>query len=179
MAEKKDKTIDIRFINGKYYNRNGKTPNKPLTEKYAKRLLSNIEKYGKNVTIKEARGHDNISEKGSAYKKLDKKIEVKKSALELNEINIKNKVSKLTKREKGNLRTRFQYGFRILDPKGDTINNPHGNYATDGLINFKYYLDKIENTCFEDNAHGGFSYVVYDKTTREVIYNIEYDSNDR
>ena len=180
MSEKyESKPIDIRYINGKYYNRNGKTPNKPLTVPYAKRLMSTQKKYGDNVSIKEGRGHDNISQKGKDYKNLRDKKNVKESALRLNETNLKTKVSKLSRRQKGNLRTRFQYGFRILDPEGETVNNPHGSYATDGLINFEYYIDKIENQCFDDNAHGGFHYIVYDKSTREVLYNIEYDSNDR
>ena len=180
MSEKKDsKSIDIRYINGKYYNRNGKTPNKPLTVPYAKRLMSTQKKYGDNVSIKEGRGHDNISQKGAHYKNIHNKKNVKENAITLNNVNLKTKVSKLSRREKGNLRTRFQYGFRILDVNGETTNNPHGSYATDGLINFKYYIDKIENQCFDDNAHGGFHYIVYDKSTREVLYNIEYDSNDR
>lgn len=179
MTEKrKSLPPDIHYVQGVYYNYNGVKPDKPLSVPYAKRLLAAQKKYGDNVTTAEARGHDDLSKKGKAYKDLAKGKNIKKSAIDLHKINLKTKVAKLNKRDKSNLRTRFQFGFRILDEMGDTINNPHGSFATDGIINFKFYVNKIPDYCFENNSFGGFSYVVYDKTSKEVVYNVEYNNED-
>lgn len=172
----KNKSPDIQFINGNWYNRNGRYPNKPITENYANRLLKNIEKYGKNVTTKEARGHGKLKEKKESYEKIKgkEKKSVKKGIYDLTKINLKNVPKKKLKSR--NIVTRFRAGFKVHkydDKRYESITHAK---RVEGYRSLKSFIDAINDDMIfdKDISEGGFRYVIYDSETKEVLTDIQY-----
>ena len=182
--DKKPNYPDIHIIDGKYYNWNGKDPNKPLTEPYGKRLLSYQNRYGDIVDIKTASGHGNFIKKKKDYdiiiEKKDKKI-TKKAVENLEKTESKEllKDIKDKKIDVKNLRTRFRAGFRYYENEDDEFYTSE-TYAKaiDGLIPLQRFINELTDFCFRDNVRGGFKYVVYDKKTHKVYHTYEYGEQD-
>lgn len=184
LEDEKPKYADIHFINGKYYNWNGKNPDKPLTAPYAKRLLSYQKRYGDIVDTKTASGHGKFTEKKKFYdevvSKKDKKI-VKKSIRNIEKIESQKLLDDIRNRkiDTKNLRTRFRAGFRYYETEDDpSYTSETFHSAKDGVIPLDRFLNELTDFCFQDNVRGGFKYVVYDKNTHEVHHVFEYGEQD-
>lgn len=188
VKEDKPNYPEIHLINNKYYNWNGKNPDKPLTVPYAKRLLSIQKRYGDIVDTKTASGHGKLKQKKKFYddiiskknsrttKKASKTLEQfeKQKLLE----GIKNKTI-----DSKNLRTRFRAGFRPydIDEDGNILESytsiSHAR-ALNGVIPLGTFLKDLPNKCFDENTRGGFKIVVYDSVTHKVHYSYEYGEQD-
>ena len=182
------KSPDIHFINGNYYNYNGRTPNKPLTVPYAKRLLSYQNRYGELVDLKTASGHGEFTKKkkdlDNIVSKKDKKI-TKKSVKNINDIESKELLNDIKDKKVNpkNLRTRFRSGFRVYheDDDGNILDSYDVisfSKALNGVIPLDRFLRQLPNEAFQDNVRGGFKYVVYDKNTKKVHHSFEYGEQD-
>lgn len=183
-----DDTPNIHIIKGKYYNWNGKNPNKALSIPYGKRLLSYQNRYGDLIDTKTASGHGGFTKKKKQYDnirdKKDSKV-TKKSVQQLQKHEIGSLQRDIASRkvDTKNLRTRFRSGFRVYHKDED------GNYldsydvisyskALDGVISLDRFLKDLPNDVFTDNVRGGFRYVVYDKHTKKVHHSYEYGEQD-
>jgi hypothetical protein len=182
--DKKPNYPDIHIINGKYYNWNGKDPNKPLTKPYGKRLLSYQNRYGDIVDIKTASGHGKFIQKKKYYdeiiEKKDKKI-TKKLIKNIQKIESKKLLDDIRNRkvDTKNLRTRFRAGFRYYkDDDDDFYTSETYHKALNGVVSLERFLNELTDFCFQDNVRGGFKYVVYDKKTHKVHHSFEYGEQD-
>ena len=182
--DKKLNYPDIHIINGKYYNWNGKNPNKPLTEPYGKRLLSYQNRYGDIVDTKTASGHGKFTKKKKYYdeiiEKKDKKI-TKKSIKNIEKIESEELLKDIRdkKIDTKNLRTRFRAGFRYYKNEDDEFYTSETFHkGIDGLIPLQRFLNELTDFCFQDNVRGGFKYVVYNKKTHKVYHTYEYGEQD-
>lgn len=178
------KYADIHFNNGKYYNWNGKNPDKPLSIPYAKRLLSYQNRYGDVVDVKTASGHGGFTKKKKHYdnivSKKDKKI-TKKSVQTLDKFKSKELLDDIRNRkvDTKNLRTRFRAGFRYYENENDEFYTSETFHkALNGVIPLQRFLNELTDFCFQDNVRGGFKYVVYDTKTNEVHHSFEYGEQD-
>ena len=186
--EDKKNYPDIHIINGKYYNWNGKNPNKKLTVPYAKRLLSIQKRYGNIVDTKTASGHGKLSKKKRYYDNIitKKTTKITKKSIEGLEGFEKNKLLEGIRNKSiniKNLRTRFRAGFRPYDIDED--GNVLESYqviskakALNGVIPLNRFLKELPSECFDDNTRGGFKIVVYDTETHKVHYSFEYGEQD-
>ena len=182
------KIPDIHVIDGKYYNWNGKNPDKPLTIPYGKRLLSLQKRFGGIVDTKTASGHGGLTKKKSHYEKIAEKkddVDTKKSVAFLGKTESEGLMQDIRDRkvDTKNLRTRFRSGFRVYqkDDEGNVLDS-YDVYsyskALDGVIPLERFLKEIPDDAFQDNVRGGFKIVVYDKVTHEVHYSYEYGEQD-
>lgn len=173
------KNIDIHIINEKYYNYNGKNPDKPLTDAYGKRLYNTQKKYG-SISIKEASGHGLLSQKREYYKDLiteKSPKKRKKDILELNKINTEQTLKKDV--DILDLRTRFRAGFKVYDDDEFSYESLTFHKALDGFIPLERFIKELPDDVFSrDNIKGGFKYVVYNKNTKKVIQSYEYGEQD-
>lgn len=184
------KIPDIHFVNGEYYNYNGRNPDKPLTVPYAKRLISVQKRYGA-VDTKTASGHGKLKEKRESLKTIqnaDNNKERKDATETLNKIGYNDFLNRIKTGEidSKNLRTRFRAGFRPYDV--DSNGNVLDSYtsvsyakAYNGVIGIDRFINQLtahNDTVFHKDARGGFKYVIYDTKTKEVHYEFQYGEPD-
>lgn len=179
---------DIHIIDGKYYNWNGRNPDKVLTKDYGKRLLSYQIRYGSLVNTKTASGHGKFKENKNYYDVLieGRQKKVFKKSLKHLEKDEKEKLMEGIRNKTintKNLRTRFRAGFRPyhVDADGNTLDSYDSiTYAKaiNGVIPLERFLKELPNECFQENTRGGFKIVVYDKETLEVHHKFEYGEQD-
>ena len=179
---------DIHFIDGQYFNWNGRNPDKPLSIPYAKRLLSHQKRYGDLVDTKTASGHGDFRKKKKDYDTLaygkEKKV-FKKSIKQLDKINKKDLFEGIRNKtiDTKNLRTRFRAGFRPydIDDEGNVLESYQSitrSKALDGVIPIERFLKDLPDEVFQENTRGGFKIAVYDKYTHHVHYSFEYGEQD-
>lgn len=172
---------NIRFINEKYYNDNGTNPNKPLSVPYAKRLLRNQVLYGKSISIKDASGKGKLKAKSKALKKIKDKStsvrDIKRNVEIVNKTDYQQFLKDIANKkiDTKNLRTRFRAGFRVYHddtPQYDSITRAT---AKDGVIPIQRFLNDLPNDVFSNQSRGSLRYVIYDKVTKKVYHDMNYD----
>ena len=179
---------DIHIIDGKYYNWNGRNPDKALSIKYGKRLYSHQKRYGGLVDTKTASGHGGFSRKKKDYEILaygkEKKV-FKKSMQQIDKVNKKDLLEGIRNKtiDTKNLKTRFKAGFRPydIDNEGNVLESYQSitrSKVLDGVVPIDRFLKDLPDEVFQDNTRGGFKLAVYDANTHHVYYNFEYGEQD-
>lgn len=181
---------DIHYVDGVYLNYNGRDPDKPLTEKYAKRLINAQKKYG-NIDTKTASGHGNLYQKRAGLRKIHEHkdvYEVEKGIYETNDVGYKDFMDKIKSGQidTRNLKTRFRAGFRPYDE--DEEGNELSSYTSvtyaksyEGIVGIDKFIKQLtvrNHDVFKPNTRGGFKYVIYDKKTKKVYHEINYGEPD-